>query len=63
MLKPKRTTLLHVEYASAAWNPFEKQHMKALEAVHFGAVRFVCSVYAQFSSVTSMQHLIGLGHS
>lgn len=46
----------HVEYASAAWNPFEKPHKKALEVVQRCAVRFVCSDYSKFSSVTSMQH-------
>ena len=46
----------HVEYASAAWSPFEKQDIKALEAVQCCAIRFVCSDYSQFSSVTSMQH-------
>ena len=49
----------HVEYASATWCPFEKQHIKALEAVQRCAVRFVCSDYSQFSSVTSMQHSLG----
>ena len=49
----------HVEYASAAWSPFEKQHIKALEAVQCCAIRFVCSDYSQFSSVTSMQHSLG----
>ena len=46
----------HVEYASAAWSPFEKQHIKAVEAVQCCAIRFVCSDYSQFSSVTSTQH-------
>ena len=49
----------HVEYASAAWCPFEKQHIKALEAVQRYAVRFVYSDYSQFSSITSMQHSLG----
>ena len=49
----------HEEYASAAWSPFEKQHIKALEAVQRCATRFVCSDYSQFSSVTSMQHSQG----
>ena len=49
----------HVEYASAAWSPFEKQHIKAFEAVQRCAIRFVCSDYSQFSSVTSMQHSLG----
>ena len=49
----------HVEYASAAWSPFEKQHIKALEAVQCCAIRFVCSDYSQFCSVTSMQHSLG----
>ena len=49
----------HVEYASAAWSPFEKQHIKALEAVQRCAIRFVFSDYSQFSSVTSMQHSLG----
>ena len=49
----------HVEYASAAWSPFEKQHIKALEAVQCCAIRFVCLDYSQFSSVTSMQHSLG----
>ena len=40
----------HVEYASAAWSPFEKQHIKALEAVQRCSIRFVCSDYSQFSS-------------
>ena len=49
----------HVEYASAAWSPFEKQRIKALETVQCCAIRFVCSDYSQFSSVTSMQHSLG----
>ena len=52
----------HVEYASAAWSPFEKQHIKALEAVQRCAIKFICSDYSQFSSVTSMtsmQHSLG----
>ena len=49
----------HVEYASAAWSPFVKQHIKALEAVQRCAIRFVCSDYSQFSSVSSMQHSLG----
>ena len=36
----------HVEYVSAAWSPFEKQHIKAPE-------------FSQFSSVTSTQHSLG----
>ena len=32
---------------------------KALEAVQRYAIRFVCSDYSQFSSVTSMQHSLG----
>ena len=36
MLRP------HVEYASGVWNPFEKQYIKALEAVQHFAIRFAC---------------------
>ena len=43
-----------------ARSPFEKQLIKALEAVQCCAIRFVCSDYSQFSSVTSMQHWLGL---
>ena len=49
----------HLEYASAVWNPFEKQHVCALEAVQCSAIRFVCSDYSKFSSVTSMQQSLG----
>ena len=49
----------HVENGSAAWNPFEKQHIKSVEAVQRCAVRFVCSDYSQSSSVTSVQHSLG----
>ena len=49
----------HVGYASAAWNPFEKQHKKPLEAVQRCAITFVCYDYSQFSSVTSKQHFLG----
>ena len=49
----------HLEYASAAWNPFEKQYVYALEAVQRSAIRFVCSDYSRFSSVTSMQQSLG----
>ena len=49
----------HVEYASATWSPIEKQHIKAVEAVQRCAIRFVCSDYSQFSSVTSMQYSLG----
>ena len=49
----------YVEYASAAWNPFEKQHVNALEAVQRCATRFVCSDYSRFSSVNSMQQSLG----
>lgn len=31
-----------VEYASAAWNPFVREHLKALEAVQRCAIRFAC---------------------
>ena len=37
----------------------KKQHIKALEAIQRRAIRFVCSDYSQFSSVTSMQHSLG----
>ena len=49
----------HLEYASAAWNSFEKQHVCALEAVQRSAIRFVCSDYSRISSVTSMQQSLG----
>ena len=49
----------HVEYASGAWSPFEKHHIKALEAVQRRAIRFFCSDYSQFSSVTSIEHSLG----
>ena len=48
-----------VEYASAAWNPFEKQHINALKAIQRCATRFVCSDYSRFFSVTSMQQSLG----
>ena len=48
-----------IGHSSAAWNPFEKQHIEALEAVQHCAIRFVCSDYSQFSSITSMQLLLG----
>ena len=48
-----------IGHASAAWNCFEKQHTEPLEAVQHCAIRFVCSDYSQFSSITSMQLLLG----
>ena len=63
MIRPKHTTESlvrpHVEYESAAWSPFEKRHIQALEAVQRCAIWFVCSDYSEFSSVTSMQDSLG----
>ena len=62
-IRPKHTTESlvrpHVEYESVAWSPFEKRHIQALEAVQRCAIRFVCSDYSEFSSVTFMQDSLG----
>ena len=35
-----------VEYVTAAWNPFEKQHITSLKNVQRGAVRLFCGDYS-----------------
>ncbi|XP_072048299.1 uncharacterized protein [Amphiura filiformis] len=44
----------NLEYASAAWNPYVKQQVNALEAVQRQAARFVYNNYERQASVTQM---------
>ena len=41
-----------LEYASAAWDPFLKKDISALERVQRKAVRFCSSNYNRYASVT-----------
>ena len=43
-----------LEYSSAVWNPYQKDHEDKLEGVQNQAARFVCNNYDRTASVSSM---------
>ena len=43
-----------LEYASAAWHPFLKKDIRALERVQRKAARFYSQNYNRYASVTDM---------
>ena len=53
----------HVKYASAAWSPFEKQHIKALEAVQTLRCKICLFRLFTFFQRNFYAAFAGLGHS
>lgn len=48
-----------LEYAAAAWNPYTKCNVKALEHVQRRAARVVCRDYSPHTSATGLVHKLG----
>ena len=44
----------HMEYATAAWDPYTKKNIDELEKIQRGAVRFVTGVYSRYQSVSKL---------
>jgi len=49
----------HLEYSSAAWDPYHKEHIAKLESVQKRAARFVTNSYHSYDSVTKLVSDLG----
>ena len=49
----------HVEYSSAAWDPYHANKIKQIEMVQRSAARWVTSNYERTASVTAMLNTLG----
>lgn len=57
-IKEKLYTMLarpHLEYASAAWDPYTARNIKDLEKVQNAAARFTTNIYGENTSVTALK--------
>ena len=51
---------LHLEYATAVWDPYRKNHVEKLEAVQSRAVRFIKHDYDYNNSVSKLKKSLSL---
>ena len=48
-----------MEYGATVWDPYQKYNSDKIERVQRRAARFVKSMYARYSSVSDMLHVLG----